>query len=35
MTGVRRKKTQRKKRVNTTKPGLKRKKREKKVKVLK
>ncbi|XP_020610290.1 nucleolar protein 16-like [Orbicella faveolata] len=34
MTGVRRKKTQRKKRVNTTKPGLKRKKREKKVKVL-
>ncbi|KAL9983242.1 hypothetical protein ACROYT_G005386 [Oculina patagonica] len=34
MTGVRRKKTQRKKRVNTTKPGLKRKKKDKKVKVL-
>jgi len=35
MTGVRKKKAQRKKRVNTTKPGLKRKKKEKKVKVLK
>ncbi|KAJ7390739.1 hypothetical protein OS493_022822 [Desmophyllum pertusum] len=34
MTGVRKKKTQRKKRVNTTKPGLKRKKKDKKVKVL-
>ncbi|XP_068742331.1 bifunctional 3'-5' exonuclease/ATP-dependent helicase WRN-like [Montipora capricornis] len=35
MTGVRRKKAQRKKRVNTTTPGLKRKKKDKKLKVLK
>ncbi|XP_068709843.1 nucleolar protein 16-like [Montipora capricornis] len=34
MTGVRRKKAQRKKRVNTTTPGLKRKKKDKKLKVL-
>ena len=35
MTGVRRKKAQRKRRVNTTKVGSKRKKKDKKVKVLK
>ena len=35
MTGVRGKKSQRQKRANTTRPGLKRKKKEKKVKVLK
>ena len=35
MTGVRRKKAQRKKRINTTKPGVKRKRKDKKVKVLK
>jgi len=34
MAGVRRKKAQKKKRINTTKPGLKRKKKDKKVKVL-
>ena len=35
MAGVRGKKSQRQKRANTTRPGLKRKKKEKKVKVLK
>ncbi|KAK2558372.1 Nucleolar protein 16 [Acropora cervicornis] len=34
MTGVRRKKAQRNKRVNTTKPGAKRKKKDKKLRVL-